>query len=68
MCNRRGQCSKAHDPGDVRELRSGFIERLFCESTLRHVLSCADVLHFAALVFRPVRDQMKMFDRSIGHQ
>src|SRR5437016_13398892 len=68
MGNRRGQCSEAHDPGDVRELRSGFIERLFCEATVRHVLSCADVLHCAALVFRPVCDQMKAFYGSIAHQ
>jgi hypothetical protein len=67
MCNRRGQCPKAHDPGYVRELRSDLIERLFCESALRHVLSRADGLEPTILVADHLTERAQVLDPTVRH-
>ena len=52
--DRRRQCSKARDPGHVRELRPDLAECLFRESALRDVLNRADVFKVTAFVSGPM--------------
>jgi hypothetical protein len=56
--DRRRQCSKACDPGHVRELRPDLAECLFRESALRDVLNRADVFKITVLVSGPVSNNV----------